>query len=110
MSEEQIAVLDAPDTAEDPKKKRQPRFHVILWNDDDHTFDYVIRMLKTIFGHPITAGFKLAQEVDSKGRAVVLTTSREHAELKVEQIHAFGPDDLVLGCKGSMSATFEPEE
>jgi ATP-dependent Clp protease adaptor protein ClpS len=39
----------------------------------------------------------------------VLTTTREHAELKRDQIHAFGKDALVGDCKGSMSSSIEPE-
>ena len=35
---------------------------------------------------------------------------RELAELKQEQIHAFGPDRLIDHCKGSMSADIEPAE
>ena len=49
-------------------------------------------MLKDLFGHPIEKGFKLAEEVDRTGRAIVLTTTLEHAELKRDQIHAYGPD------------------
>jgi len=50
----------------------------------------------------------LAKEVDTNGRCVVLTTTREHAELKRDQILAYGKDDLIEGCKGSMYATIEP--
>ena len=50
----------------------------------------------------------MAEEVDSRGRAIVLTTTREHAELKRDQIHAFGKDALIDDCAGSMSATIEP--
>ena len=53
-------------------------------------------------------GYQLAVEVDTGGRAVVLTTTREHAELKRDQIHAYGKDDLIAGCQGSMTATIEP--
>ena len=88
--------------------RRQPPYHVILMNDDDHSYVYVILMLKELFGHPAEKGFKLAQKVDNEGRAIVLTTSRELAELKQEQIHAFGPDPSIPRCKGSMSATIEP--
>ena len=91
------------------KRKRQPRYHVILWDDQSHSYEYVIGMLQSIFGHPVTHGFKLAQEVDMRGRAIVLTTTREHAELKRDQIHAFGKDSEIDDCKGSMSATIEPE-
>jgi ATP-dependent Clp protease adaptor protein ClpS len=92
-----------------PKSKRQPRYQVILWNDDDHTYQYVIYMMKKIFGHVESLGMKIASEVDRNGRAICLTTTREHAELKRDQIHAFGRDDLLDRCKGSMSATIEPE-
>jgi ATP-dependent Clp protease adaptor protein ClpS len=90
------------------KPKRQPPYHVILWDDNDHSYNYVIAMLQKLFGHPPERGFQLAKEVDTRGKAIVLTTTREHAELKRDQIHAFGKDDLSAGCKGSMSATIEP--
>ncbi|MFI4876840.1 MAG: ATP-dependent Clp protease adaptor ClpS [Blastopirellula sp. JB062] len=92
------------------KRKKQPRYHVILWNDDDHTYEYVILMMRDLFGHPVEAGFKIAETVDSAGRAVCLTTTREHAELKRDQIHAYGKDELMARSKGSMSATIEPVE
>jgi ATP-dependent Clp protease adaptor protein ClpS len=91
------------------KPKRQPRYHVILWNDDDHSYAYVIVMLQQLFGFPHEKGYQLAKRVDTSGKAVVLTTTKEHAELKRDQIQAFGKDDLIAGCKGSMSATIEAE-
>ena len=93
----------------DGRPKRQPRYHVVLWNDDDHTYVYVVTMLRQLFGHPDERGLRLAREVDTQGRAVVLTTTREHAELKRDQIHAFGADRLVAASKGSMKASIEPE-
>jgi len=93
----------------DEERKRQPRYHVILWDDDDHSYEYVIMMMRKLFGHTIESGFKIAEEVDSGGRAVCLTTTREHAELKRDQIHSFGKDHLIDRCSGSMSATIEPE-
>lgn len=82
---------------------------MILWNDDDHTYDYVVGMLKQLFGHPPEKGFQLAKEVDLTGRAIVLTTTKEHAELKRDQIHAFGRDRMIARSQGSMSASIEPE-
>jgi ATP-dependent Clp protease adaptor protein ClpS len=105
-------VAEAPETAEPKAKskpKRQPRYHVVLWNDDDHTYQYVVVLLKKLFGHPVATGLKMALEVDTKGRAIVLTTTKEHAELKRDQIHAFGADRLIARSKGSMSASIEPE-
>jgi len=92
------------------KPKRQPRYHVVLWNDDDHTYQYVVVMLQSLFGHPPERGYRLAKEVDTQGRVIVLTTTREHAELKRDQIHAFGSDRLLARSKGSMKASIEAEE
>ncbi len=95
---------------EEQQKKRQPPYHVVLLNDDDHTYDYVIRMLGELFAHPPEMAFLMAKEVDTSGRVIVATTSKERAELKRNQIHAYGPDPDLPRCKGSMSAVIEPAE
>jgi ATP-dependent Clp protease adaptor protein ClpS len=102
------------DTTIQPLEKREqktagmPPYNVVLLDDDDHSFEYVIHMLKTLFGYPVEKGYRMAIEVDTAGRVVVVTTNLEQAELKRDQIHAFGPDPLIPRCKGSMSATVEP--
>lgn len=93
---------------EEQKTEGLPPYNVVLLDDDDHSYEYVILMLKKVFGHPIEKGYEMAQEVDARGRVVVATTNLEQAELKREQIQAFGPDPLIPRCKGSMSATVEP--
>ncbi|RIK84724.1 MAG: Clp protease ClpS [Planctomycetota bacterium] len=116
MPEESAAAVAEPAvtpkkvTKNEKKPRRQPPYHVILWDDDDHTYAYVITMLQELFGHPVEMGFKLAKEVDVSGRVIVCTTTRERAELKRDQIHAYGKDDLIDGCKGSMKASIEPSE
>ncbi|NLF69363.1 MAG: ATP-dependent Clp protease adaptor ClpS [Candidatus Anammoximicrobium sp.] len=109
VAEPEVATAAEPRQKRRQKPKRQPRYHVILWNDDDHTYSYVIQMMQKLFGHPQEKGFQIAEQVDKQGRAVCLTTTFEHAELKRDQIHAFGPDPGIPRCKGSMSATIEPE-
>jgi ATP-dependent Clp protease adaptor protein ClpS len=106
-----VATVPAPsvETQQEKRPRQQPRYHVILWDDDDHSYEYVVIMMKQIFGHQFQQGFKIAKEVDSSGRAICLTTTKEHAELKRDQIHSFGKDELIDRCKGSMSATIEPE-
>lgn len=115
MQEESTAVVAEPVVT--PKKaskkkkdtRRQPPYHVILWDDDDHTYAYVITMLQELFGHPAEAGFKLAKELDTTGRVIVCTTTLERAELKRDQIHAYGKDaEMAMKCKGSMKASIEP--
>ncbi len=90
------------------RPKRQPRYNVILWDSDQHTYAYVIGMLAELFRYPAERGYQLATEVDTSGRAIVATTTLEHAELKRDQIHAYGKDALMGKCKGSMHATIEP--
>lgn len=109
VAEPEVTAVEEKKPAADKKPKRQPRYHVVLWNDDDHTFDYVIAMLQELFGHPKEKGYLLAKEVDTQGRVIVLTTTKEHAELKRDQILAYGKDKLIARCKGSMSASIEPE-
>jgi len=81
----------------------------VLWNDDDHTYHYVVAMLQKLCGFPPEKGYRIAAEVDRTGRAVVLTTTREHAEFKRDQIHAYGADRLLARSQGSMKASIEPE-
>lgn len=104
-------VVAVPETRSErqQKRKRQPRYHVILWDSDEHTYDYVETMLKKLFAHDEVKCHELAKEVDKTGRAIVLTTTMEHAELKRDQIHAYGRDDAIQACKGSMKSSIEPE-
>src|SRR5438445_13247928 len=65
-----------------------PRWNVILLNDDDHTYEYVIDMLQDLFGMQAQKAFLCACEVDRTGRVTLLTTSTEHAERRQEPVHA----------------------
>jgi len=90
------------------KRKNQPLYHVKLLDDDDHTYDYVIDMLRKLFGHTPEQAYELARSVDTSGSVVVDTTTMERAELKRDQIHAFGRDWRVARCAGSMTSLIEP--
>lgn len=115
MSKSQSAVAEPEGRVETrrqaarSKPKRQPRYHVILWDDQHHTFHYVIHMCQVLFGHTLEKGLSIAKQVHIEGRAILLTTTKEHAELKQEQVHAFGRDPMASKCEGSMWATIEPE-
>lgn len=95
-----------------PKRKPSgiPRYNVLLWDSDDHSYEYVERMLKELFGYTSEECFELAKTVDTEGKVVVLTTTQEHAELKRDQILAYGKDASMKNCKGSMYATIESAE
>lgn len=90
---------------------QQPRlWNVVLLDDDHHTYEYVIRMMQELFAQSKERAYKTAKTVDSDGRAICLTTHKEHAELKRDQILAYGRDPLMASSKGSMSSIIEPAD
>lgn len=114
MSDEQhgIGTLVRPDTRTlpQPQTDRPWLWNVVLHDSDEHTYEYVIEMLGTVFGFTPHKGFALARMIDSEGRGVVLTTHREHAELKAEQVRSFGPDARIASCRRPLVVTLEPAE
>jgi ATP-dependent Clp protease adaptor protein ClpS len=92
------------------RRKQPPLWNVVLLDDDDHSYDYVIRIAKTLFAMPEERAFQVAKKVDDDGRVILLTTHKEHAELKREQVLSFGKDPLIARCKGPMSCVIEPAE
>src|SRR5438034_18570 len=66
-----------PEVEGETSDQLQPLYHVILLNDDDHTYDYVIEMLQKIFGFSESKAFSHAVEVDTKGTTILLTFDSE---------------------------------
>ena len=97
-------------TDEQEQTDRLCPWNVVLLDDQEHGYEYVIKMMQTLFGHPLERAFGVAHAVDSDGRAVCLTTHRELAELKRDQILGFGADPQIVFSKGAMSAVIEPAE
>ena len=98
----------APETAHVEREHLTPLYHVVLLDDDAHTYDYVIEMLGAIFSHPTHVAFRHAVEVDTTGRTIVMTCELTQAEFGRDQIHAYGADPRMEQSKGSMSAVVEP--
>jgi ATP-dependent Clp protease adaptor protein ClpS len=90
------------------ENQETPLYRVVLLDDDDHTYDYVIEMLQKIFIFTAEEALRHAQEVDSSGRTVVITCELPEAEFARDQIHSYGPDYRLPRSKGSMSAIIEP--
>ncbi|HBS29969.1 MAG TPA: Clp protease ClpS [Phycisphaerales bacterium] len=99
---------------QEPRTERsteQPRlWNVVLLDDQEHSYEYVVAMVQALFGHSFEKAFQITKAVDSEGRAVCKTTHRELAELKVEQIRGFGPDRFIAASRTSMRALIEPAE
>jgi len=108
MSSRSASVL--PEIEDDTANQLQPRYHVILLNDEDHTYDYVVEMLRKTFDMSEATAFSHAVEVDTKGTTILITCELEKAELKRDQIHAYGPDWRLPRSLGSMAAVIEPAE
>jgi ATP-dependent Clp protease adaptor protein ClpS len=97
-----------PEVEDETSDQLQPLYHVILLNDEDHTYDYVVEMLVKIFGMTESRGFSHAVEVDTRGTTILITCELEKAELKRDQVHAYGPDWRLPRSLGSMAAVVEP--
>ncbi len=106
--EQGTLAVERVEPARSETKKRPDAYHVILLDDDDHTYEYVIGMLRKLFGVSPERAYQFANEVDDSGRVIVDTTSLERAEFKRDQMHAFGRDWRIARCAGSMSAVIEP--
>ena len=76
----------------DAKPKTQPPYAVIVFNDDQHSFPYVIETFMKVFGYELEKSRSLAVEIHNQGKGVVWSGSREVAELKRDQIRSAGPD------------------
>ncbi len=99
-----------PRTQVQVQPELEPPYHVILHDDDMHTYAYVVEMLSAIFGYDMQISFKMACEVDKSGRVIVVTCHKELAELRVEQIQTYGADPRMKESNCSMHATMEPAE
>jgi len=97
-------------TATKTATERPWLWHVVLHDSEEHSYEYVIELLSKVFGHSPHKGFALARMIDSEGKGVVLTTHRELAELKAEQVRSFGPDARVASCRSPLRVTLEPAE
>ena len=74
MSSKDAAVAEPEAPVIEPEKKQKtkakakprkmPLYNVLLWNDDDHSYDYVVGMMQKLFGFPKEKGFKIAKEVE----------------------------------------------
>jgi len=100
----------SPETEVIEQERLVPLYRVVLLDDNDHTYDYVIEMLQTIFIFSLEQAYRHAEEVDRAGRTVLITCELPEAEFARDQIHAYGADWRLERSKGSMSAIVEPAQ
>jgi ATP-dependent Clp protease adaptor protein ClpS len=85
----------------------EPLYHLVLLDDNDHTYEYVVELLGHVLGYAPPKAYAIACVVDSEGRAVVETASKERVLVHQQRIHTFGTDPRIPRCAGSMSAVVE---
>ena len=101
-SKSQTAVAEPPVVAPPEEKKKEspqkgkpqllPPYAVVVLNDDEHTFQYVIDTFRKVFGYSMSKCLLLAMLIHTAGRAAVWTGPKEVAELKRDQIRSAGSD------------------
>ncbi len=105
------ATITSPDvdTADETRTERQPPYAVILHNDDINTMDWVIAVLRKVFGYTVEKCFEHMLEAHETGRSVVWIGAREVAELKADQIIGCGPAPSRVGDGAeTLRVTVEP--
>jgi ATP-dependent Clp protease adaptor protein ClpS len=110
MPGEQAATVTAvePEVDTDRKTRRLPPYNVVILNDEEHTFPYVIELLIKLFRHDLAKAEELTLRIHVTGRAIVYTTHKELAELKRDQVVAYGPDPRMATSKGPLRCYVEP--
>jgi len=106
-----VALPEIEETS-DPSGQEEldKQYHVILLNDEDHTYDYVIEMLMKLFGFSESKAYRHTVEVDTVGHSRLITCELSKAEKKRDQIHSYGADWRLDRSMGSMAALIEPAE
>lgn len=98
-----------PDEHTDTQTRRQPPYAVILHNDDITTMEFVVVVLRKVFGYSVEKCVQLMLEAHESNRAVVWTGAMELAELKADQIISCGPDpDRIKDGAEPLRVTVEP--
>ena len=65
-------------------------WNVVVWDDPVNLMNYVVYVLRKVFGYNRSLAEKLMLEVHNDGKSLVATEDREQAELHVHQLHTYG--------------------
>lgn len=90
------------ETEEKTQLLRQSK--VVLYDDDEHTYDYVVEMLVHCCGLSRESAFRCAVEVDLCGKTTVFYGTADECRRRRDRIHDFGADPRLPRSRGSMKA------
>lgn len=65
---------------------------IVIFNDDIHSIDYVVMVIRKVFGYSEKKAASLAYDIHNNGKAVVWSGISELAESKQLLIRNAGPD------------------
>lgn len=65
-------------------------WQVVVWNDPVNLMDYVVWVLRRLFGHSLAEATRLMLAVHHEGRATVNQGPREQAEMDAYRLHQHG--------------------
>jgi ATP-dependent Clp protease adaptor protein ClpS len=106
-SDPDVGVSTKPREREETRTRQLPPYNVILENDDHHSFEFVMEVLRKVLGCTTERAFQLTEQAHTSGRAIIWTGSKEVAELKVEQVRSF--HEMRGSVKlGPLTCTLEP--
>ncbi|HLJ92489.1 MAG TPA: ATP-dependent Clp protease adaptor ClpS [Gemmataceae bacterium] len=104
-----VLVTTKPKQSEQTSTRRIPPYNVILENDDYHSLEFVVNVLRKVLGCPLERAAQLALQAHTTGRSIIWTGSKEVAELKVDQVRSFHEIRDSDGAKlGPLACTLEP--
>lgn len=99
------------DTYEEVGFRLLPPYNVLIENDEFHSCDFVVHVLREVFKFEPEKAFKVMLQAHEEGEAVCWTGSKEVAELKVEQIETFHEKQMKTGKDlGPLGCRIEPAE
>jgi ATP-dependent Clp protease adaptor protein ClpS len=60
-------------------------YHLVLWNDDVSSYQWVIHILMTVLGYTKAKALEKTKSVEASGKGIVYSGSLELCELRHEQ-------------------------
>ncbi|MBI1292330.1 ATP-dependent Clp protease adaptor ClpS [bacterium] len=91
-----------PEVQKQTEVDKAKLFQIILLDDDEHSYAYVIEMMMTLFSFNYEDALRIAYDVDYLGQATVKICPLEEAMVGREQINCYGPDHRLAHSSTSM--------
>ena len=99
MPEREYGFEEEVATESREKLKKPPLYRVLLHNDDFTTMEFVVHVLKAVFGREEADAFRIMWDVHTQGVGTAGVYPFEVAEMKVERVtHMARAEEYPLLC------------